>query len=278
MLKKHNKIKSILMPIIMLILLAILIFSISSCNKKTYNDFYIPLQEAVNKGEEKITLSKPSSEKIGLKVTNRLVYGTPSNFHVERAYIASGQSDLERGRIYYSSRYKLEDYQKNLDRFNKKIEEITSQINPGYKTIEIIQWISEYMCLNYEYDYSYSNYNALAMLDDSKGTCAAYALLFKAFMDKLNIPCEVILGKADSGYGPVYNLSDHSWNIVKIGLFWYHIDVTWMDEGNKINYDYYLKSSLNFEKVYHHQFNQIFNNNHLLWFNKETPEKQIYIK
>ena len=273
--------KSITIPIIPII--AVIVFAclaLSLCNSKTssYKKLYEEIQNGINNGKNTISIAKPESEKTRNKVANRLINGEPTNFHISTVSISLGKIDYERVRIIYSSRYPKEDYEKNLEIYNKKIEEITSQINSEYETIEKIQWVSEYICLNYEYDNSLTNHDALSMLEDKKGVCTSYALLFKGIMDKLDIPCEVILGKTENGYGPYYNLENHAWNLVKIGLLWYHIDPTWMDEGSRINYDYYLKSSSNFEKVYHHQFNQIFNHKHILWFNKETPEKQLYTK
>lgn len=273
--------KSITIPIIPII--AIIFFvclALSMCNEKTssYKQLCDKIQEAIDNGTDKISIAKPESEKTRSKVVERLVYGEPTNFHISMVSISLGNTDYERVKLIYYSRYPKEDYEKNLEIYNKKIEEITSQIDSEYETLEIIQWVSEYICLNYEYDYSLTNHDALSMLEDKKGVCSSYALLFKGIMDKLDIPCEVVTGKVENGYGPYYNLGYHAWNLVKIGLFWYHIDITWMDEVSRINYDYYLKSTSNFEKVYHHQFNLIFNKKHLLWFNKETPEKQLYTK
>ncbi|CCY07721.1 uncharacterized protein BN756_00985 [Coprobacillus sp. CAG:698] len=275
---KNKSITIPIIPIIAIIVFVCLILSL--CNSRTisYKKLYEVIQEAIDNNEDELSVIEPESKKTAIKVKYRLECGEPTNFHVYNVSISMGKLDLKRIKITYSSRYPKEDYEKNLEIYNKKIEEITSQINSEYETIDKVQWVSEYICLNYEYDNSLTNRDVLSMLEDKKGVCTSYALLFKGIMDKLNIPCEVIIGKTENGYGPYYNLDGHAWNLVKIGLFWYHIDPTWMDQGSKINYDYYLKSSSSFEKVYHHQFNQIFNNNHLLWFNKETPEKQIYIK
>ena len=55
-------------------------------------------------------------------------------------------------------------------------------------------------------------------------------------MDKLNIPCTVIIS----------NSMDHAWNMVKVGGKWYHIDVTWDDPVNdtygKARHDYFMLS------------------------------------
>ena len=46
-------------------------------------------------------------------------------------------------------------------------------------------------------------------------------------------PCVYVKGK------------NHAWNMVKIGGYWYNVDVTW-DDSRKDRYYYFLKSDLDF--------------------------------
>lgn len=55
-----------------------------------------------------------------------------------------------------------------------------------------------------------------------KGTCVAYALTYQKILRAMGIPCIYVTGK------------EHAWNLVKLGNYWYSVDVTWDDaEGSR---------------------------------------------
>jgi hypothetical protein len=64
-------------------------------------------------------------------------------------------------------------------------------------------------------DESYSAYGALVL---GRSVCSGYTKAMKILMDKMGVECICVEGKAAN--------SDHTWNIVKIGKEYYHIDVT----------------------------------------------------
>lgn len=271
--------KTFNIPIIPIVIVFITIFALSvflTDKRSSYKEIVKTLEETINKGGENATSNigtSPSTHEIAV---DYIRYQVPENFYIDS--IGSYKSkEFIKYKINYSSRYTLENYATDLERFNSYIDDITSQIDPNYNTYEKIQWISEYMCDNYEYDNGYNNRNALEMLDDKKGVCTSYATLFQAFMNKLDIPCVVVLGTCDSGYGPSYKVGYHAWNLVKVGLWWYHIDITWMD-NTEIDYRYFLKSTKYYKNVGHFTFDSLDNKSHLLWFNKDEPKEKLYKK
>lgn len=71
------------------------------------------------------------------------------------------------------------------------------------------------------------------VLKRGTSVCAGYAAVYKAFCDKLRIPCIIVEGWAKGvSYDPAktsFN-TNHDWNIILIEGNWYFIDCTW-DSG-----------------------------------------------
>lgn len=88
----------------------------------------------------------------------------------------------------------------------------------------------DYLIQHMQYDERY--YNPYYAFTKGKGICMSYALAYQRLMQEMEIPCVYIKGK------------NHAWNMVKIGSFWYNVDVTW-DDANK-GYRYFLKCDRDF--------------------------------
>lgn len=125
------------------------------------------------------------------------------------------------------------------------------------------------------------------ILSTKEGVCYEYSILFKALCDSLNIRCEIIQGITNEHYS-YYLVSKklgylHAWNIVYIDNTPHLIDVTWCDEENKIDEQWYLSDPTEFilthyplgkaimileynllsrfEQVYHSNYTQVINKN-----------------
>lgn len=101
-------------------------------------------------------------------------------------------------------------------------EEIMMCLNENMTDFEKVMTVHDYMVLNYEYDYTYSNYD-ITIMTNKKGVCMSYALAFKHLMNELGIECLYVSSGDDA--------MNHAWNLVKIDGEWYHIDLTWDDPG-----------------------------------------------
>ncbi|CAF1233539.1 unnamed protein product [Adineta steineri] len=98
----------------------------------------------------------------------------------------------------------------------------------------IFYWIA----CNIEYDaVSFLNNNiqdqsAESVFRTRKGVCAGFSRLYKSLCDQLALKCEEISGYA-KGYGfavreeTAFLKTDHAWNVVEIGRYWYPLDATW---------------------------------------------------
>lgn len=69
---------------------------------------------------------------------------------------------------------------------------------------------------------------AYGALVRGKSVCEGYARAFKSAMDRLNVPCVLVQGYAQSDAG----LEPHMWNYVQVEGAWYGVDVTWNDGEN----------------------------------------------
>ena len=85
----------------------------------------------------------------------------------------------------------------------------------------------DYLVENCTYDINMDGpYNCLFK---NRSNCNGYALAFYLIMRECGIECKYVYG------------ADHACNTVKLGPFWYNIDVTWDDTDDKLSYDYFLK-------------------------------------
>lgn len=117
-------------------------------------------------------------------------------------------------------------------KINRMAKRIVKRIGKGSR-IRRIRMAHDYLLAHMTYDSRYfSPYDAFAK---GKGICMSYALAFQRLMQEMKIPCLYIKGK------------NHAWNMVKVGGYWYNIDVTWDDSGNNA-YRYFLKADKDFPR------------------------------
>lgn len=69
--------------------------------------------------------------------------------------------------------------------------------------------------------------NPLYTIDDKKGACVDYAVLFASLLREKGIPCKVVVGDVD-GYETI-----HAWNEILIDGRWTTVDLTFVDGGVK---------------------------------------------
>lgn len=101
--------------------------------------------------------------------------------------------------------------------------------------------VHDYIIDNFEYDTSFKNfddYDGFFCNKDGQRVmvCQGYALLTYKLLNRLDVPCKIIMSKT------------HSWNIVQLeDGFWYHLDCTNDDlgiYGKQRVYDFFLKPEL----------------------------------
>ncbi|WP_046228924.1 transglutaminase domain-containing protein [Paenibacillus algorifonticola] len=148
--------------------------------------------------------------------------GTRSTIKMEASYRESKEQTAEVDRVVAQQLKKL----------------VTPGMNDHLKVKAIHDWIAGKL----RYDQSLTQYTAYEALTTGSAVCQGYALLAYKMLSEAGITTRIAEGTVDTG--------DHAWNMVKLGGYWYHLDVTWDDPvstdpaapANTIQYSYYLKT------------------------------------
>ena len=91
--------------------------------------------------------------------------------------------------------------------------------------------------------YAHSAYGALVQ---GRAVCEGYAKAFQVLLRKAGICSFIITG---SGINPSTGTPEgHAWNAVRIDGKYYHVDVTWDDQGENLFYAYFNKSTSEFQE------------------------------
>ena len=146
-----------------------------------------------------------------------------------------------------------------------KIEDISSKIvdDATGTNYQKIQYIHNWLIDNVQYDLTYNaenNRDIYGAFVNGSVVCEGYAKSFKYLLDKLEIPCILVSGKAINSKNETEN---HMWNYVKINEIWYGVDVTWDDpiiennddlpdeyryryfcQGNNISQNHFLSNAI----------------------------------
>lgn len=140
-----------------------------------------------------------------------------------------------------------EQSKKLLASADEEYEKITKGILPDMTDAEKVLVVNDYMCMNYEYDTTYSasyTHDMYGVMINKTGVCDSYSKAFLYVMNRLGIECRRMISDE----------MNHAWNCVKIDGKWYHVDVTWNDPvydtiGNA-SHNYLLVSDYNINENY----------------------------
>lgn len=95
---------------------------------------------------------------------------------------------------------------------------ILQSIDDPRSDYDIVKGVYEYLGRNCLYDEAYPDQSLYSVLVEKRGVCAGFAKSFAYIMELAGIPCVTATGTLEG--------QRHSWNMVRLGDNWYHIDVT----------------------------------------------------
>lgn len=194
------------------------------------------LYNGLSSGSEKIELSD-----LGLTTdTLRELFQDVVNSHADLFFVSGTYQYSITGNTisallpsYLSSGTERE---KQLAFYNQKMNEIIEGVDPSWTDLEKLLYVHDYLCQHYEYDTSYSNYDAYSFFTQGKGVCQAYTVTYATALRMLGIEASTATS----------NSMNHIWNIVKLDGKWYHVDVTWddpiSDKFSLANHNFFLLS------------------------------------
>lgn len=211
---------------------ALIMTAILSAYQAQYKRYYDATYQAILVGEAEF---ETPNKKVAQYAVRNCAYSTPEIFTVDMIYY----QEREDGTTYYFTYNAYANgYQDNLARFNRYVDDIVDSAPSFDREVDKVKWIHDYIIQHFDYG---GDHSALSMLDTGKGLCSAYTGLFEAMAKRMGVTC----GTA------VSDKMDHTWNIVKIGRTWYHVDATWDDKGDDVDYTYYMKTDEEFLQLQH---------------------------
>lgn len=176
------------------------------------------------------------------------VYDHPELFYV-RTWFRIWEIEYTDGTkfLYYIEPSYLDTTEQDAIDFDSKVTYILSEnIENGMTDEEKLLAIHDYLVDTCSYAkpvgqdeagnpvYSDTAFTAYGTIIEGTSVCQGYTLAYNLLINKLGIDCREVIS----------NSMVHSWNMVRLGDNWYHVDVTYDDPTNMemVNHAYFLLS------------------------------------
>jgi len=146
-----------------------------------------------------------------------------------KAAIKGNSATIDFSFTYWETLAQTEEVRRQVGKIVKRI--IASGMDDHQKVKAVHDWV----VANLAYDTRLVSHSAYDGLMDGKTVCQGYALLTYEMMKQAGIPVRIAEGTSRG--------RAHTWNLVRIGGQWYHLDATWNDPvpdtAGKVHYNYY---------------------------------------
>ncbi|MGI6265219.1 MAG: bacterial Ig-like domain-containing protein [Acutalibacteraceae bacterium] len=174
----------------------------------------------------------PTSDFQGLY--QRLVDTHPDLFFLSNVGYSYSPVSNAVTRVTPSYRYDTDELAQKMNEYNAALDAIAAGVDKNWTDWEIALYLHDYLVTHFEYDYTFSNYDAYSFLTSGTGVCQAYAYTYMALLRRFDIPVDYASSES----------MHHGWNLVQIGNSWYHVDVTWDDcrTHGTVGHEYFLIS------------------------------------
>lgn len=151
----------------------------------------------------------------------------PLLFFVRREVSIKYSDNLSIVLLEFSFDYSEAEAEKMKKSLKKAALKATEGITDDMTDVEKALAVHDYIILNTSYDHNEQRYTAYDCLVGKSAVCQGYSLAYMYIMrDILGLDCSIVFTDSE----------DHSWNYLKIGSNWYHIDLT-SDDPTFITYD-----------------------------------------
>jgi len=124
-----------------------------------------------------------------------------------------------------------------LEAFDAQAQKVLSGITPSMSEFEKVLYIHDELAKMVEYVDTPNAHNAYGALVEGKAVCEGYAEAFQYLLQKAGIQSFAAIGSSinpGTGRG-----EPHEWNYVRIDGKYYHVDLTWNDQGEEQFHAYF---------------------------------------
>lgn len=215
--------------------------TLSEEGKKVYDELYIIFRDHIDNKKVSST-----DQKLIERVGHAVLYDHPELYNVDTfGYRMQSIEDEVIAIVPYGT-YLYEDVSDRDKNVENYLRTVIGTIPQDATEYDKAKAVFEYIILNTEYVTDCeNNQNILSVMENGESVCSGYAKTYMAVMQKLGFECILVNGQAkESGI-------NHSWNMLKLGGNWYHVDVTWGDasynsslmlkqDTTPIGYQYFL--------------------------------------
>ena len=174
-------------------------------------------------------------------VVECVMYDHPELFYLDNKYSFKYDTKGRCLEIVLSFNSLEDNYVYNKELFDYNVDLIVEKANLYNSDLLKEKYVHDTLVdmLNYN-NSSNNNQTAYSAIVNHSSVCAGYSKAFQYIMQKLDIPCYYVTGESSG---------DHAWNIVKIGNYYYNVDLTWDNTGTN-RYLYFNKNDYDFSSTH----------------------------
>ncbi len=153
-----------------------------------------------------------------IKLQLRYFYlSEPGLFYVDREFAVQYSKDFSKVVLTLDYIYSESEAERMMKEMKKAGLKAIAGITDDMTDYEKALVVHDYIILNCSYDHNEENYSSYDCLVKKSAVCQGYSLAFMYVMrDLLGFDCTVVFT----------DTQNHSWNALKIGKSWYHVDLT----------------------------------------------------
>ena len=187
---------------------------------------YNAILSGVRSYPQRIAVPTLTNEQLSRTYT-ALLYDNPELFFLSR----SSAVRQNKGWAYFLPKYEMgrDDYEAMLkkcaDVADRIVEEASQKATAFEKELLIHDKLIA-MCRYSENESLSFRDTVYGVLCGGSASCEGYAKTAKYLLDRLRIPCYVVIGQSTP---PGSSTQTHMWNIVELNDRYYHLDLTWDD-------------------------------------------------
>lgn len=237
------------LTLVLVFILGCVVFTPATPSATAAGDAYQAIEQAVESIKDTVDLSSynipfydDSKSAPELSATlEKLRFTRPDLFYISYA-VAFNATSTDGGKTYFVKELTFT-YLMNKGNIPAAKSYVSAQVDAIIQAIPNLQSLSslekvvavhDYLAVNFNYDYTYTNADVYSMLTQKVGVCEAFTGLYTLILKKLGI---------EVSYSISVDMA-HVWNLVKLNGKWYHVDTTWGDSPvtGMVYHNYLLQS------------------------------------